>query len=65
MLRVDALLSRSSSIYIRFRNITDKPIFTSLGDISIAFPMEDMYDSSQVCMRLRCHTHIFCGGEVS
>ncbi len=50
---------------IRFRNTTDKPIFTSLGDISIAFPLEDRYDSSQVCMRLRCHTHIFCGGEVS
>lgn len=50
---------------IRFRNTTDKPIFTSLGDIGIAFPLEDRYDSSRVCMRQRCHTHIFCGGEVS
>lgn len=50
---------------IRFQNVTDKPIFTSLRDIGIAFPLEDRYESSQVCMKLRCHTHIFCGGEVS
>lgn len=50
---------------IRFRNTTDKPIFTSLRDIGIFVPLEDRYDSSQVCMSLRCHSHIFCGGEVS
>ncbi len=50
---------------IRFRNTTDKPIFTSLVDISIALPLEDRYDGSQVCLRQRCHSHIFCGGEVS
>lgn len=50
---------------ICLKNITEKPIFTSLRDISIALPLEDRYDSSQVCMRLRCHTHIFCGDEVS
>lgn len=50
---------------IRFRNITDKPIFTSLRDIGISVPLEDRYDSSEVCMRQRCHSHIFCGGEIS
>ncbi len=43
---------------IRFRNTTDKPIFTSLVDISIALPLEDRYDGSQVCMRQRCHSHL-------
>lgn len=50
---------------ITLRNTTEKPVFTSLRDIAIAFPLEDRYDDSRTCMERRCHTHIFCGGEMS
>lgn len=42
-----------------------KPYFTDKTSISIAFPLVDKYESSRVCMEQRCHTHIFCGGNVS
>lgn len=45
-------------------NEGDKPVFTSIDSISVAFPLEDRYDSSDVCMTGRCHTHIFCGEDV-
>lgn len=48
-----------------FKNETGKPVFTSLTDIGIYFPLQDQYESSQICIRERCHTHIFCGGEIS
>ncbi len=48
-----------------FTNNSKKPVFTHAGSISLSFPLEDRYDSSQICMRYRCHTHIFCGENVS
>lgn len=42
-----------------------KPFFTHKGSISIAFPLTDKYESSQTCMERHCHTHIFCGGNIS
>lgn len=50
---------------ICLKNITDKAIFTSLTDIGIYFPVEDKYESSEVCMKERCNTHIFCGEDIS
>ena len=47
------------------KNTTEKAIFTSLTDIGIYFPLEDKYESSAVCMKERCHTHLFCGEDVS
>jgi hypothetical protein len=49
----------------RFTNISDVPVFTSLRDISIYTTFADDYCSSEVCTKKRCHTHIWCGGEVS
>jgi hypothetical protein len=48
-----------------FTNETDRDIFTSLRDISIYTPFNDNYETASVCVTNRCHTHIWCGGEVS
>lgn len=50
---------------IILKNISGKTFFTKLTDIGIRFPLEDKYESSQICMKKRCHTHIFCGGNIS
>lgn len=49
----------------RFMNKSDKPLFTSLGDIGIYTPFNDDYCGSDICTKMRCHTHIYCGGEMS
>ena len=50
---------------ISITNTGSKPYFSSLSSIGIRFPLEDRYDSSEVCMKARCNTHIFCGQNVS
>lgn len=50
---------------IYLTNGGSKPLFTREDSIEIAFPLEDRYDDSEICMKYRCHTHIFCGGNVS
>lgn len=50
---------------ITISNPGRKPYFTDKTSISIAFPLVDKYESSKVCMEQRCHTHIFCGGDIS
>lgn len=47
------------------KNVTPHPVFTSLTSIGIRLPLQDQYESSQICLTQRCHTHIFCGGDVS
>lgn len=42
-----------------------KPYFTDKTSISISLPLVDKYEDSKICMEQRCHTHIFCGGEIS
>lgn len=50
---------------IRITNTGDKPVFTTIDSIAIAFPLEDKYEGSEICMTSRCHTHIFCGENIS
>lgn len=50
---------------ITVSNPGEKPFFTHTGDISIAFPVQDKYEDSQTSLKYRCHSHIFCGGNVS
>lgn len=50
---------------IRITNHGTKPVFTTVDSIAIAFPLEDKYEGSDICMTNRCHTHIFCGGNIS
>lgn len=49
----------------RFENVSEFPIFLNKKDIGIYIPFNDDYESSAICMKQRCHTHIFCGGEAS
>lgn len=55
----------SYSTCICFTNISEKPYFTNIDSIGIRFPLEDKYESSEVCIPYRCNTHLFCGGNVS
>ena len=48
-----------------FTNNTDKDIFTRLTDIGIYTPFNDEYTNAAECMKLKCHTHIWCGGRVA
>lgn len=48
-----------------FTNTSDKDIFTSLRDISIYTPFNDDYPNAKTCMTNRCHTHIWCGDNIS
>lgn len=44
-----------------FTNLLHRPIFTSLADIGIYTPFNDDYCGSDICTKMRCHTHIYCG----
>ncbi len=48
-----------------FTNASDKYICTSRDSLGIYAPFNDNYDYAEICLFNRCHTHIFCGGEVS
>lgn len=48
-----------------FTNIGCRPVFTSLDSIGIYMPLNDRYEGSEICIKERCHTHIFCGGDIS
>jgi hypothetical protein len=48
-----------------FTNTAKFPIFTCLGDIGIYATFNDNYDAAYVCMKNRCHAHIWCGGTSS
>ena len=48
-----------------FTNEMPYDIFTSTLDIAIYTPFNDNYEAAEVCMTNRCHTHIWCGKNVS
>ncbi|MCM1181924.1 MAG: hypothetical protein NC337_00945 [Roseburia sp.] len=48
-----------------FTNMSDKAVFTALGDISIYTPFNDDYMDAGTCITSRCHTHIWCGDDIS
>lgn len=48
-----------------FTNTAAYDVFTSLKDIAIYTPFNDDYASSEICVKNRCHTHIWCGEAVS
>lgn len=48
-----------------FRNDTNREIFLREGDLAIYTPFRDSYEDVQTCLEERCHTHVWCGGEVS
>ena len=48
-----------------FTNISDKDVFTSLKDIAIYTTFNDDYTDSATCITNRCHTHIWCGEDIT
>lgn len=44
----------------RFCNNGESDFSFNLGDIGIFTPFNDNYESSTVCMKSRCHSHIWC-----
>ncbi len=48
-----------------FKNVSKNDIVTCIGEIGIYTPFNDDYTSSEICVKSRCHTHIFTGGDVS
>jgi len=49
----------------KFTNTTDRDIFTSLKSIGIYTTFNDNYTDSEICTKQRCHTHIWCGDNIS
>ena len=48
-----------------FTNITDHAITYSESDLGIVTPFNDNYQDFATCSTNRCHTHIWCGKNVS
>lgn len=48
-----------------FINNTERDIFTSKKGIAIYTPFSDDYKDSKTCVTNRCHTHIWCGEDIS
>ena len=48
-----------------FTNTSSKYLCTNRDSIGIYATFNDNYDSAEVCLYNRCHTHIFCGDQVS
>lgn len=46
-------------------NVSDRPYFTSIGDIGIALPLQDRYDLAEGQGTQRCTAHLFCAGTCS
>lgn len=48
-----------------FTNATKFPFFPKKTEIGIYTTFHDNYEDADVCLKERCHTHIFCGGNSS
>jgi len=48
-----------------FTNVSSRDIFPTEGEIGIYAPFNDDYIASDICIKARCHTHLFMGEEVS
>lgn len=48
-----------------FTNTTEFPYFFKKTDVGIYATFHDNYEDASVCLKERCHTHIFCGGNSS
>lgn len=48
-----------------FENKSVKTVSWNDGDLGIFTPINDSYEASEVCMRERCHAHIWCGENSS
>ncbi len=49
----------------RFRNKLSSDVFLRRGEVGIYTTWNDSYDLAEKCLPYHCHTHIWCGGDVS
>lgn len=49
----------------RFINTTEFPYFFKKTEVGIYATFNDNYEDADICLKKRCHTHIFCGGNFS
>lgn len=49
----------------RFENTGTKDVFFNRGGVGIYTTFNDNYDLSTVCLKQKCHTHIWCGRNSS
>ncbi len=52
-------------VHTRLTNQNSYPVYFSNGDLCLEMPFNDAYEASDICMRERCHTHIWVGLESS
>lgn len=50
---------------IVMKNVSEKLCMIQDNEVSVSFPLEDRYDSSEICLHKRCHAHVFCGENIS
>lgn len=48
-----------------FVNISEYPVFVQENDIGIYCTFNDSYEEARISLKKRCHTHIWCGENVS
>ncbi len=48
-----------------FKNYTVADVFVARGGLGIYTTFNENYDLAETCLQYRCHTHIWCGGDVS
>ena len=48
-----------------FTNTKSTDYFSGKEKIGIQLPFPDSYTTAEICMKQRCHVHIWCGEEVS
>lgn len=66
LVRVERCLSGDSlRERYTFENALPADVFIGRGDVGIFTTFHDGYTAAGVCMRRRCHAHIWCGGESS
>lgn len=49
----------------RFTNVTGFPVVPQITEVGIYVTFHDNYEAAAECMERRCHTHLFCGEEMS
>ena len=47
------------------KNLRENCLFLNHGDLKFEIPFNDNYTSAEECMKRRCNTHIWCGGNVT
>ncbi len=53
------------AVSLTLKNTNPYPVYYKNGDLCLEAPINDAYDSSDVCMKERCHAHIHAGLESS